>query len=93
MPPGDGTPEDDYPTRVQKAVSGYVRGQILFSTTMGASAGVALWIYGRLGIFDAGDDYALAFGVVLRRDGARPVRRPDPRRAAAAASSRCSTTR
>jgi predicted PurR-regulated permease PerM len=63
MPPGDGTPEDDYPTRVQRAVSGYVRGQLLFSTTMGASAGVALWIYGKLGIFEAGEDYALAFGV------------------------------
>ncbi|MDQ4124781.1 MAG: AI-2E family transporter, partial [Actinomycetota bacterium] len=63
MPPGDGTPEDDYPSRVQKAVSGYVRGQILFSTIMGASAGVALWIYGTLGIFPQGKEYALAFGV------------------------------
>jgi predicted PurR-regulated permease PerM len=62
MPPGDGTPGDDYPTRVQRAVSGYVRGQLLFSTTMGTSAGVALWVFGRLGIFDEGDDYALAFG-------------------------------
>jgi predicted PurR-regulated permease PerM len=63
MPPGDGTPDDDYPTRVQKAVSGYVRGQILFSTIMGASAGIALWIYGTLGIFEQGKTYALAFGV------------------------------
>jgi predicted PurR-regulated permease PerM len=63
MPPGDGTPEDDYPTRVQKAVAGYVRGQILFSTIMGASAGVALWIYGTIGIFEQGREYALAFGV------------------------------
>jgi predicted PurR-regulated permease PerM len=62
MPPGDGTPEDDYPTRVQKAVSGYVRGQILFSTIMGTSAGVALWIFGTLGIFEPGKTYALAFG-------------------------------
>ena len=63
MPPGDGTPEDDYPTRVQKAVSGYVRGQILFSTIMGTSAGLALWMYGTLGIFEQGRTYALAFGV------------------------------
>ncbi len=63
LPPGDGTPEDDYPTRVQRAVSGYVRGQLLFSTIMGTSAGVALWIYGKLGIFEQGDDYALAFGL------------------------------
>jgi predicted PurR-regulated permease PerM len=62
MPPGDGTPEDDYPTRVQKAVSGYVRGQLLFSTIMGTSAGVALWILGTLGIFEAGRTYAVAFG-------------------------------
>ena len=62
MPPGDGTPADDYPTRVQKAVSGYVRGQLLFSTIMGTSAGVALWIFGTLGIFEEGRTYALAFG-------------------------------
>jgi predicted PurR-regulated permease PerM len=62
MPPGDGTPEDDYPTRVQKAVSGYVRGQLLFSTIMGTSAGVALWVFGALGIFPPGKTYALAFG-------------------------------
>ena len=63
MPPGDGTPEDDYPTRVQKAVSGYVRGQLMFSTIMGASAGVALYVYGAIGIFPQGKEYALAFGV------------------------------
>ena len=40
FPRGDGTPRDDYPTRVQHAVFGYVRGQILFSTIMGTSAGV-----------------------------------------------------
>jgi predicted PurR-regulated permease PerM len=62
MPPGDGTRADDYPARVQKAVSGYVRGQLLFSTIMGASAGFALWIFGSLGIFEEGKTYALAFG-------------------------------
>ena len=63
MPPGDGTPEDDFPTRVQRAVFGYVRGQLLFSLIMGASAGVALWIFGALGIFPDGQTYAFAFGV------------------------------
>ena len=63
MPPGDGTPEDDYPTRVQRAVAGYVRGQLLFSVAMGLGAGLGLFIYGKLGIFDQGDDYALAFGI------------------------------
>ena len=42
MPPGDGTPEDDFPLLVQHAVFGYVRGQILFSLVMGASAALAL---------------------------------------------------
>ena len=63
MPPGDGTPEDDFPTRVQRAVVGYVRGQLLFSVIMGTSAGVALWIYGAAGIFPDGRTYAPAFGV------------------------------
>ncbi len=63
MPPGDGTPQDDYPTRVQRAVSGYVRGQLLFSTIMGVSAGVALWLFGVLGIFPDGRTYAFAFGL------------------------------
>jgi putative heme transporter len=62
MPPGDGSAEDDFPTRVQGAVFGYVRGQILFSLIMGTSAGVSLWILGSLGIFPDGKTYALAFG-------------------------------
>jgi predicted PurR-regulated permease PerM len=63
MPPGDGTPEDDFPLRVQRAVSGYVRGQLLFSLIMGTSAGVCLWIIGTIGIFPSGARYAVFFGV------------------------------
>jgi predicted PurR-regulated permease PerM len=63
MPPGDGTIEDDYPSRVQRAVSGYVRGQFLFSLIMGLSAGIALWLFGVFGIFPAGRTYAVFFGV------------------------------
>jgi putative heme transporter len=63
MPPGDGTPGDDYPTLVQRAVSRYVGGQLLFSIIMGTSAGVALYLFGVLGIFPDGRKYALAFGV------------------------------
>jgi predicted PurR-regulated permease PerM len=62
MPPGDGTPEDDYPLLVQHAVSGYVRGQLLFSLVMGGSAAIALEIFGLLGIFPAGRSYAVFFG-------------------------------
>jgi predicted PurR-regulated permease PerM len=62
VPPGDGTPEDDFPTRIQKAVLGYVRGQLLFSLIMGTSAGVCLWILGSVGIFPEGKTYAFGFG-------------------------------
>jgi predicted PurR-regulated permease PerM len=62
MPPGDGSPEDDFPLLVQRAVFGYVRGQMLFSLIMGASAAGALWIFGVLGIFPAGQHYAVFFG-------------------------------
>jgi predicted PurR-regulated permease PerM len=63
MPPSDGTPEDDYPSRVVRSVAGYVRGQLLFSAIMGASAAIALWIFGTIGIFEDGRTYALFFGV------------------------------
>ena len=63
VPPGDGSPEDDFPTRVQGALFGYVRGQFLFSLIMGTSAGLMLWVLGSLGIFPEGKTYAVAFGV------------------------------
>ncbi|HEY1567276.1 MAG TPA: AI-2E family transporter [Solirubrobacteraceae bacterium] len=62
MPPGDGTPEDDYPLLVQHAVSGYVRGQLLFSLVMGGSAAICLEILGLIGVFPAGRDYGVFFG-------------------------------
>jgi predicted PurR-regulated permease PerM len=63
IPPGDGTPDDDYALRVQKAVFSYVRGQVLFSVIMGVSAGVAMWLLGVTGIFPDGRRYALFFGI------------------------------
>jgi predicted PurR-regulated permease PerM len=62
MPPGDGTAQDDYPLLVQRAVYGYVRGQLLFSVVMGTSAGISLWVFGMIGIFPAGAHYAVFFG-------------------------------
>ncbi|MGA2924543.1 MAG: AI-2E family transporter [Solirubrobacteraceae bacterium] len=62
MPDGDGTPEDDFPLLVQRAVSGYVRGQLLFCAIMGASAAFCLAIFGLVGIFPDGGRYALFFG-------------------------------
>jgi predicted PurR-regulated permease PerM len=62
VPPGDGSADDDFPIRLQGAVFGYVRGQLLFSLIMGTSAGVSLWVLGSLGIFPEGKTYAFAFG-------------------------------
>jgi predicted PurR-regulated permease PerM len=63
MPSGDGSKADDYPSLVQRAVSRYVGGQLLFSVIMGLSAGLSLYIFGLLGIFPDGRRYAVAFGV------------------------------
>jgi predicted PurR-regulated permease PerM len=62
MPDGDGTPDDDFPLLIQRAVFGYVRGQILFSLIMGASAALGLFIFGVIGIFPDGQRFALFFG-------------------------------
>jgi predicted PurR-regulated permease PerM len=63
MPSGDGTPADDYPLLIQRAVSGYVRGQLLFSLIMGSSAAVVLEILGLLHVFRDGSHYAVFFGL------------------------------
>ncbi len=63
MPDGDGSKADDYPHLVQRAVSRYVGGQLLFSTVMGASTGLALYLFGVIGIFPDGRTYAVAFAV------------------------------
>ncbi len=62
MPPGDGTPGDDFPLLIQRAVSGYVRGQLLFSLVMGASATLALYLFGLIGLFPEGRTLAFFFG-------------------------------
>jgi predicted PurR-regulated permease PerM len=62
VPAGDGTADDDFPTLIQRAVSGYVRGQLLFSFVMGASAALALTVFGITGVFHDGSRYALFFG-------------------------------
>jgi predicted PurR-regulated permease PerM len=62
MPRSNGTPEDDFPTLVQHAVAGYVRGQLLFTLIMGLSASLGLWLLGVTGVFPDGQKYALFFG-------------------------------
>jgi predicted PurR-regulated permease PerM len=63
LPEGDGTDADDYPHLVQRAVTRYVGGQLSFSAIMGASTGIALYVFGVLGIFPYGSKYAIAFAV------------------------------
>jgi predicted PurR-regulated permease PerM len=48
--------------RVETAVAGYVKGQLLVSLIIGVSAGVGLWLIGTLGWAEGQDDYALLFG-------------------------------
>jgi predicted PurR-regulated permease PerM len=48
--------------RIERALAGYVRGQVLLSLIIGVSAGVGLWLLGTLGWAENMDQYALLFG-------------------------------
>ena len=48
--------------RMESALAGYVRGQLLLSLIIGTSAGVGLWLLGMLGWAEGMDRYALLFG-------------------------------
>ncbi len=60
FPPGDSLP---LTLRIEKALAGYVRGQVILSTVIGLSAGIGMWILGRTGLVPGADRYALLFGV------------------------------
>jgi predicted PurR-regulated permease PerM len=47
---------------MEKAVAGYVRGQLLLSLIIGTSAGIGLWVLGTIGLVEGGDTYAVLFG-------------------------------
>jgi predicted PurR-regulated permease PerM len=47
---------------MESAVAGYVRGQVLLSLIIGASAGVGMWVLGTLGLVPGADKYAVVFG-------------------------------
>jgi len=49
--------------RIERALAGYVRGQVLLSAVIGASAGVGMWALGATGLVPGADRYALLFGV------------------------------
>jgi len=60
FPPHHGPPLTQ---RIERALWGYVRGQVILSVVIGSSAGVGMWILGKTGAVDGADRYALLFGV------------------------------
>lgn len=51
--------------RMESALAGYVRGQILLSLIIGGSAGLGLWIFGITGVLPGADRYAYLFGALV----------------------------
>jgi len=49
-------------TRMERALAGYVKGQVLLSLIIGTSAGLGLWVLGIIGAVPRADKYALLFG-------------------------------
>ena len=60
LPPSPGKP--GLVVQMEKAVAGYVRGQLLLSLIIGTSAGIGLWVLGTIGLVEGGDTYAVLFG-------------------------------
>jgi len=60
FPPGDGLP---LTLRIERALAGYVRGQLILSTVIGLSAGIGMWLLGTTGLVPGAERYALLFGV------------------------------
>jgi predicted PurR-regulated permease PerM len=60
FPPAGGRPLTQ---RIESALAGYVRGQLLLSTIIGASAGVGMWLLGVTGLVPGAERYALLFGL------------------------------
>jgi len=48
--------------RMERALAGYVKGQVLLSLIIGTSAGLGLWVLGIIGAVPRADKYALLFG-------------------------------
>lgn len=60
FPPHEGS--EPLLPRVEHAVAGYVKGQLLVSLIIGASAGLGMWVLGVTGRVPGADKYALLFG-------------------------------
>jgi predicted PurR-regulated permease PerM len=59
FPPHGGRP---LLSRIEHSLAHYIRGQLLLSLIIGASAGIGLWALGATGLLPGGDHYALVFG-------------------------------
>ena len=60
FPPGNGLA---LTLRIERALAGYVRGQLILSTVIGLSAGIGMWVLGTTGLVPGAERYALLFGV------------------------------
>jgi predicted PurR-regulated permease PerM/ABC-type Mn2+/Zn2+ transport system ATPase subunit len=60
FPPPDGSPP--LMVRIERALVGYVKGQLLLSLIIGLSAGLGLWLLGFLGLVPGLEKYAVVFG-------------------------------
>jgi predicted PurR-regulated permease PerM len=60
FPPAGGPPLTQ---RIERALWGYVRGQVILSVVIGTSAGIGMWILGKTGLVEGADRYALLFGI------------------------------
>jgi predicted PurR-regulated permease PerM len=60
FPPHGGAPLTQ---RIEKALWGYVKGQLILSIVIGTSAGVGMWILGETGLVEGAERYALLFGI------------------------------
>jgi len=60
FPPHEGS--EPLLVRMEHAVAGYVKGQLLVSLIIGASAGLGMWVLGVTGLVPGADSWALLFG-------------------------------
>ncbi len=77
FPPPEGTP--GLVIRMEQALAGYVRGQLLVSLTIGASVGVGMWLLGTLGLVARGGQVRGALRRLRGGHGAHPLPRAGPR--------------
>jgi predicted PurR-regulated permease PerM len=51
--------------RLEHALFGYVKGQVLLSAIIGTSAGIGIWLLGITGLLPGGETYAVMFGAFV----------------------------